>query len=201
VEFVSDADRKESTAKNQHADFGTAPITNNIVYGDYSMMKPKNYNPPGRWPANFIHDGSDEVVGLFPMTGKGNGGEPYNYAGKEYNNKDSSMFNGDKPQAPSNFNDNGSAARFFYCPKVSKSERNAGCDNKHPTVKPTDLMRYLCKLITPPGGIVLDPFMGSGSTGCAALLDGFKFIGMELDDEYFKIAEARITHINPSDFW
>jgi site-specific DNA-methyltransferase (adenine-specific) len=201
VEFVSDADRKESTAKNQHADFGTAPITNNIVYGDYSMMKPKNYNPPGRWPANFIHDGSDEVVGLFPMTGKGNGGEPYNYAGKEYNNKDSSMFNGDKPQAPSNFNDNGSAARFFYCPKVSKSERNAGCDNKHPTVKPTDLMRYLCKLITPPGGIVLDPFMGSGSTGCAALLDGFKFIGMELDDEYFKIAEARITHFNPSDFW
>jgi len=158
-------------------------------------------NEQGRWPANLIHDGSDEVVGLFPMTGKGNGGNPYNYAGKEYNNKDTSMFNGDKPHAPSNFNDSGSAARFFYCSKVSKSERNAGCDNKHPTVKPIDLMRYLCKLITPPGGIVLDPFMGSGSTGCAALLDGFKFIGMEMDDEYFKIAEARINHFNPADFW
>ena len=90
---------------------------------------------------------------------------------------------------------------LLLLPKVSKSERNAGRDNKHPTVKPIDLMRYLCKLITPPGGIVLDPFMGSGSTGCAALLDGFKFIGMELDDEYFKIAEARITHFNPADFW
>jgi len=99
------------------------------------------------------------------------------------------------------YSDSGSAARFFYCPKVSKSERNAGCDNKHPTVKPIDLMRYLCKLITPPGGIVLDPFMGSGSTGCAALLDGFKFIGMELDVEYFKIAESRINHFNPADFW
>jgi len=82
----------------------------------------------GRFPANFIHDGSDEVVGLFPNTGKGNGGKPYNYSGKEYDNKDTSMFNGDKPQAPSNFNDSGSAARFFYCAKASKSERNRGCE-------------------------------------------------------------------------
>jgi site-specific DNA-methyltransferase (adenine-specific) len=153
----------------------------------------------GRFPANVIHDGSDEVVELLT-----------------------------------------NAARFFYCPKVSKSERNAGCGglklktpaelatqekthilidedgngrtspylgkispahNHHPTIKPIDLMRYLCKLITPPGGIVLDPFMGSGSTGCAAILEDFRFIGMELDEEYFKIAEARITHFNPSDFW
>jgi DNA modification methylase len=62
-------------------------------------------------------------------------------------------------------------------------------------------MRYLCRLVTPPNGIVLDPFMGSGSTGKAAVLEGFKFIGMELDTEYFKIAEARINHVNPSDFW
>jgi len=82
----------------------------------------------GRFPANLIHDGSDEVVGLFPNTGKGNGGKPYNYSGKEYDNKDTSMFNGDKPQAPSNFNDSGSAARFFYCAKASKSERNRGCE-------------------------------------------------------------------------
>ena len=222
VEFVSDADRKESTAKNQHADFGTAPITNNIVYGDYSMMKPKNYNPPGRWPANFIHDGSEEVVGLFPQSKSTGGTNPSN-PNVIYGKRDSLTY--------FNYGDSGSAARFFYCAKASKADRDAGCErmdskqmdesrkkgnpggdnprnrgvqervNFHPTVKPTDLMRYLCRLVTPPGGIVLDPFMGSGSTGCAALLDGFKFIGMELDDEYFKIAEARITHFNPADFW
>lgn len=116
------------------------------------------------------------------------------------------------------------ASRFFYCPKVSKKERNAGCDdleekqqdltrkeglpggdnprnrgvnktkNNHPTVKPIELMAYLCKLITPPNGIVLDPFMGSGSTGIAAVREGFRFCGMELDNEYFEIATKRIEH-------
>lgn len=83
-------------------------------------------SPLGRFPANLIHDGSDDVVGLFPKAGKGSGGKPYNYAGKEYDNKKTSMFNGDKPQAPSNFNDSGSASRFFYCAKASKSERDRG---------------------------------------------------------------------------
>jgi len=200
VDFVSDADRKESTDKNQHADFGTAPITNNIVYGDYSMMKPKNYNPPGRWPANLIHDGSDEVVELFPMSNGSGNSRLLNRSVKP--NQEGWGMNKNAPdEVWLPHAGSGSAARFFYCPKVSKSERNAGRDNKHPTVKPIDLMRYLCKLITPPCGIVLDPFMGSGSTGCAALLDGFKFIGMELEEEYFKIAEARINHFNPADFW
>ena len=84
--------------------------------------------PLGRFPANLIHDGSDEVEAVFPQTGKGNGGKPFSYSGREYDNKDSSMFNGDKPQAPSNFNDSGSASRFFYCAKASKRERNAGLD-------------------------------------------------------------------------
>ena len=185
----------------------------------------------GRFPANVIHDGSDEVLEGFPNTGNGNGGKPYNYSGKEYDNKETSMFNGDKPQAPSNFNDSGSASRFFYCAKASKSDRNDGCEklqgkyvaqgnqaqaelkrgnvdfengnkhnkvelkqNFHPTVKPTELMRYLCRLITPPNGIVLDPFMGSGSTGKGAILEGFDFIGMELDPEYVEIANARIEY-------
>jgi len=87
--------------------------------------------------------------------------------------------------------DTGSAARFFYCAKASKRERGEG--NTHPTVKPTDLMRYLCRLVTPPGGIVLDPFMGSGSTGKAAMLEGFDFIGIELEPHSFLIAEKRIT--------
>jgi site-specific DNA-methyltransferase (adenine-specific) len=85
-----------------------------------------------------------------------------------------------------------SPSRFFYCPKASKSDRDEG--NNHPTVKPTTLMRYLCRLITPPNGVVLDPYMGSGSTGKAAMLEGFDFVGCELSDEYYKIAEKRITH-------
>ena len=120
----------------------------------------------------------------------------------------------------------GSAARFFYCSKASKRDRDEGLDgmeekhvgtyaqdewsrkhmgntpdaerspvrNTHATVKPTDLMRYLCRLITPPGGIILDPFAGSGSTGKAAMLEGFRFIGIELDGEYVEIARRRIEH-------
>lgn len=111
----------------------------------------------------------------------------------------------------------GSAARFFYSAKASKSDRDEGLDslppavagigamrdggresqprkNTHPTVKPTALMQWLCRLITPPGGTVLDPFMGSGSTGKAAVYEGFEFIGCEREDEYIKIAEARITY-------
>ena len=190
VDFVSEGDRNESTTKNQHKDFGTKPMTNNNVYGDYSMMQPANYNPTGRFPANFIHDGSDEVLELFPS---------------------------DKP--------NQSAARFFYCAKASKKDRNEGLDgfeekrpdertttgmgtfdekgvakqsNHHPTVKPTDLMRYLCRLITPPNGTVLDPFTGSGSTGKAAVLEGFSFIGVEQSEEYIAIAEARIKSVYDS---
>jgi site-specific DNA-methyltransferase (adenine-specific) len=108
----------------------------------------------GRWPANVIHDGSDEATRLF-----------------------------------------GEAARFFYCAKASKADRGEG--NTHPTVKPTDLMRYLCRLVTPPSGVVLDPFMGSGSTGKAALLEGFDFIGIERDPDYCAIAQERIAGIQP----
>ena len=86
----------------------------------------------------------------------------------------------------------GEAARFFYTPKAWKDDRDDGCDNNHPTVKPTDLMRYLCRMVTPTGGIVLDPFTGSGSTGRGAVLEGFRFIGCEMDADYIEIAKARI---------
>lgn len=93
------------------------------------------------------------------------------------------------------YNDSGGASRFFYSAKVSKKERNMGIENNnHPTIKPVSLMAYLCRLITPKGGVVLDPFMGSGSTGISALLEDFNFIGMEMDEEYFKIAESRINN-------
>ena len=81
--------------------------------------------------------------------------------------------------------------RFIYCAKTSKADR--GAENTHPTVKPTDLMAYLCRLVTPPGGVVLDPFMGSGSTGKAALREGFHFVGIEREAEYLRIAQARIS--------
>lgn len=150
----------------------------------------------GRWPANLIHDGSEEVTELFPQS-KGFSGGGTKGAGfrGEY-------VNGEKHEneLPAQvYNDSGSAARFFYCAKASKKDRNEGLPegekSNHPTVKPTDLMRYLCKLVTRPGGIVLDPFMGSGSTGKAAKLEGLDFIGIELSEDYCKIAESRINAV------
>jgi site-specific DNA-methyltransferase (adenine-specific) len=185
----------------------------------------KQQHDAGRWPANIIHDGSNEVLALFPDTGPSTGG----------GRKNGDKFGGGYA-APGRdtigLGDTGSAARFFYCAKASKADRNEGCEslkltdasevtgrapgsaglvmeggkanpyagtsgaartNSHPTVKPTALMAYLVRLVTPPGGLVLDPFMGSGSTGKACMREGFRFIGIELSDEYADIAEARIT--------
>ena len=144
----------------------------------------------GRWPANLIHDGSDEVLAAFPQApgqlAKANTSDTRRAGQNTYG----VMTRGSNGQPPRG--DTGSAARFFYCAKASKSDRGEG--NTHPTVKPTDLMRYLCRLVTPPGGVVLDPFLGSGSTGKAAVLEGFRFIGIEREAEYLAIAEARILN-------
>ena len=139
----------------------------------------------GRFPANVIHDGSDEVVELFPDNVKGGtwnntkGARHFENNGKptEYTNKGSD-------------NSVGSAARFFYCAKASKSEK--GKDNPHPTVKPLELMKYLIKMVAPENALVLDPFMGSGSTGVAAIQIGRRFIGVEKEEEYFNYAKKRI---------
>jgi site-specific DNA-methyltransferase (adenine-specific) len=144
----------------------------------------------GRWPANLIHDGSDEVTGLFPSphgAGKARKSEDGTHRG--YHDGSTSFSGGPAMR----FGDTGSASRFFYCAKTSKADRDEG--NHHPTVKPTDLMRYLCRLVTQPGGTVLDPFCGSGSTGKAATLEGFRFIGIEIDSAYAEIAERRINHV------
>ena len=95
---------------------------------------------------------------------------------------------------PTSLDHGGVASRLRYCAKASRKDRGEG--NTHPTVKPTDLMRYLCRLVTPPGGVVLDPFMGSGSTGKAAILEGFRFVGIEREAEYVEIARARIAGAN-----
>lgn len=177
----------------------------------------------GRWPANLIHDGSADVVALFPADAGASapvlGTEPTanGFSG-------SVTFGGMIGRVAGAFhNDSGSAARFFYCAKTSRTDRNEGCNaierkplhwssgdsnpgsfqspgtdktsqNNHPTVKPTDLMAYLLRLVTPPGGAVLDPFMGSGSTGKAAMREGFQFIGCEINEQYAAIARARIAH-------
>ena len=101
------------------------------------------------------------------------------------------------PHRLGGYEDHGGASRFYWCSKANKADRHEGLDgghNHHPTVKPTDLMRYLCRLVTPPRGVVLDPFMGSGSTGKAATLEGFDFVGIELDAGYLEIARRRIEH-------
>lgn len=182
----------------------------------------------GRWPANFIHDGSDEVVGGFPQEGRSTKAAGSGHTGRKGGAR---VFKGweewaDEFKNIDSFNDSGSAARFFYCAKASKRDRDEGCEgmelvthksgmrtgmpidddgndrdrfkaqsrNHHPTVKPTDLMRYLCRLVTPPGGLVFDPFTGSGSTGKAAVLEGFDFLGCDMTPEYVDIARARIEH-------
>ena len=141
----------------------------------------------GRYPANLVHDGSPEVIALFPNTGKSRGGggvkrvgtHVYDggYKGKEYDTV--------------GFMDSGSAARFFYCAKPSRKERGEG--NSHPTVKSVALMRWLVRLVTRRGGLVLDPFMGSGTTGIAALQEGMRFVGIEREEKYMEIAKRRIA--------
>jgi len=138
------------------------------------------FKPQGRFPANLIHDGSDEVLDLFPET----------KTGKVASHSTKGMWGSGADTSYQDIDNGGSAARFFYCAKASKSERNGG--NNHPTVKPIKLMQYLVRLVTPKDGTVLDPFMGSGTTGIACRKEGFDFIGIELDEDYFEIAKARI---------
>ena len=174
-------------------------------------------NSSGRFPANVMHDGSDVIVNQFPEGAKGSTAPRNRDVFGKYNEVKEFQA----------YDDEGSAARFFYCPKTSKSERHSNLDdhetsvgvngnkwtdqdyrkgdtkptterkNTHPTVKPVELMKYLCRLVTPKGGTVYDPFMGSGSTGMAAKDEGFDFIGIEKEKEYFDIADARINRFAP----
>ena len=180
------------------------------------MITPKR---EGRYPANVMHDGSDVVQDIFPNS-KGSSGNGNAKVG-ETSKGAIPLRRGEAPL----YNDEGSASRYFYCPKTAKSERNQGLvefddkqyshdgrkksienpyqrnksisKNSHPTVKPFELMKYLCRLVTPKGGTVLDPFMGSGSTGMAAKDEGFDFIGIEREKEYFEISEQRIKTTAP----
>jgi hypothetical protein len=174
--------RTESTIRNNNVSLGSS---GNGIYGKAGPCIAGSSS--GRWPANLIHSGEDEVVGLFPDARSSCGGGKSQQADIGYSGGWKAAYDNSDGQ----YYDSGSAARFFYTAKASRDDRSDG--NTHPTVKPTDLMRYLCRLVTPPGGTVLDPFMGSGSTGKAAMLEGFEFIGIEREPQYFAIAEQRIT--------
>ena len=156
------------------------------IYGKYAAVTPYEPHPQGRWPANVIHDGSDEVFSEFAKYGERKACMSPSKADCE-----GSIFGGKRTQGNLSM-DSGTAARFFYCAKANKKDRGDG--NNHPTVKPTELMRYLIKLVTPPNGTVLDPFMGSGSTGKAAALEGFHFVGIEKERAYFDIAKHRVEN-------
>lgn len=142
----------------------------------------------GRWPANVVHDGSEEVIAAFPESEGGAWpakGIGFGYSGGERKQ------NGVRTET----NDSGSAARFFYSAKASKLDR-AG--SKHPTVKPIKLMQWLARLITPPGGTILDPFAGSGTTGAAAAAEGFRAILIEREAEYVEDIKRRLAVAEPA---
>jgi site-specific DNA-methyltransferase (adenine-specific) len=150
----------------------------------------------GRFPANVVHDGSDEVEEAFAEFGDKGGG--FGVRGRNA----LGLVNDDgwKPSKEGHvvgFGDSGSASRFFYCAKASRSDREDGVGgkNEHPTVKPTELMRWLVRLVTPPGGLVLDPFCGTGSTGRGALSEGARFVGIESDSDYAELAMRRIEAV------
>lgn len=168
--------------KEMPASFGPNKIYGKLDYNEGDLWSPSEL---GRWPANVIHDGSDEVLAGFPYTASGKPGKR-----RKAHTTGSMGTLGSLDRLETGYGDEGTAARFFYCAKASKKDRGEG--NIHPTVKPLSLMRYLCRLITPPNGTILDPFMGSGSTGCAAIQEGFKFIGIEREEQYFEIALKRI---------
>lgn len=225
-----DGCRVEGEPWRAHSTTGLAS-TKFFSDGDAPVIE-KSPHELGRFPANLIHDGSEEVTGLFPA----NAGASAPAKGTEASKAGSGQVTGQRERVAGAFHsDKGSAARFFYCAKASKSDRNLGLEelddkasgfsngaqihgegynkgqgiglnrvvvrkNHHPTVKPVSLMRYLVRLVTPPGGVVLDPFTGSGSTGKAAVLEGASFIGIEREAEYMPIIEGRVAHALDS-YW
>jgi len=167
-------------------------------WADYEQ-EPGAYGTPdglGRWPANLV---LDEQAGAMLDAQSGVQTSRASNRGLQYSGRHGGLAQGEAElklgtDGMRGHSDTGGASRFFYTAKASRAERGAGTNgNGHPTVKPIDVMRWLVRLVTPPGGTVLDPFTGSGTTGIAAGLEGFGFIGIEREAEYLAIAEARIA--------
>jgi site-specific DNA-methyltransferase (adenine-specific) len=170
--------RLEARGQQQQGKYEGSNI-NIVAYRDGE----KTYSADlGRWPANFIHDGSEEVIGLFGTAVR------FFYCAKaSKKDRDEGLEECQEVSAGVRTGrKDGSVGINAYAGVISPAR------NFHPTVKPTNLMRYLCRLITPPKGTILDPFMGSGSTGKAAKMEGFSFVGVEREKEYCEIAKKRI---------
>jgi DNA modification methylase len=188
IDFASAEDERETKEKNRHEDFGSG-ARENRVYGadDRARSESGNYDAPGRWPANVVLD--EDAAALLDAQS----GVSTSRAGEPRASAEPGAGWG-MTSTGAEYNDTGGASRFFYCAKASRAERNAGpTKNIHPTVKPLDLMRWLVRLVTPPDGLVLDPFTGSGSTGCASLPERCRFLGIELENEYAEIARHRLA--------
>ena len=193
-------------------------MAKNIYEGGYAGERVGS-DPAGRWPAHLIHDGSDDVLACFPQ----NTSQTGNRRNKNRVQQEVQSTPFTRGQEAPEYTDGGSPARFFYTAKPSPAERNRGLEtapgqkrdegrkdgnpggdnprnrgvnaakNHHPTVKPLALMRYLVRLITPPGGVVLDCFCGSGSTLIASAQEGFDAVGMDQEADYIEISRKRIA--------
>jgi site-specific DNA-methyltransferase (adenine-specific) len=206
-----DGCRVEGLIESGWAKSGSKESENGSMSGKNYARAPRPDNNLGRWPANICHDGSDEVLACFPdapgqmadassssssrktqnvygAMSRGNGRDGEASADRRYTGDGATNF---AALPGARRGDSGSAARFFYCAKTSAAERGDG--NNHPTVKPVALMRWLIRLVTPPGGHVLDPFGGSGSTGIAASREQMRATLIELSPEYAAIAQKRIA--------
>lgn len=196
----------ESTVASNVIKHGTGSL--NIDASRVVAYDAGDSTPSRRFPSNLIlghHPDCDESgchpdcpVGQMPFSSSGS----FDVSQRKAQNKHTY---GKLPKNPRGtwLSTSGSTARFFYTSKASPLDKNEGLgdtENVHCSVKPTDLMRYLCKLVTPPGGTVLDPFMGSGSTGKGAVMEGFRFIGVEVDECYYDIARRRIDFVEDEDF-
>jgi len=172
--------------------------TSNTAFGlindDGWQPQPTEFhsNPNGRWPANLAHDGSGEVMEAFAAFGerKSSGGKGEASSRSKNRNVYGKFAAKSAWSNAGGLGDGGSVARYFYCAKAGKADR---ADSKHPTVKPIALMRWLVRLVTPPGGLALDPFAGSGSTGAAAIAEGRRVILVEREAEYISDIKRRLT--------
>lgn len=206
VGFANDADKSETTDKNQHKDFGTLPMTGNTVYGDFSMTTMKNYQSDGRFPAQtFINSHTAEI--LDKQSGQSQSAKSTKVH-PEYG--DNSKFGGGLSTPDNQYDDIGGCSRilhkcdydegdydiYHYCPKVGKQERNEGVVmNNHPTIKPISLLVKILNLFkTPTKQVFFDPFAGSGSIPMACEILGLEWKACELNEEYCKIANARLEY-------
>lgn len=187
IQHASEADRASATPQGRVTGKSGA-----LAGGSQNDMERSEFARPdvslGRWPANLVLDEEAARV-LDEQSGELASG--LMRAGQQ--RTQDGGYNGGFPTTATAHDtpaDRGGASRFFYCAKASRGERGDG--NNHPTVKPLSLMRWLCRLVTPPGGVILDPFSGSGTTGCAGRLEGFRFVGFDMEVRYVKIANARI---------